>query len=286
MSAIELRNLTHVYCPGTPYEKKALDDISVTINPGEFIGIIGPNGSGKSTLIQHLNGSLSPTAGNVFIFGKDVADKAFKDEVWKCVSVVFQFPERQLFEDTVFDEIAYGLKNLEINKGLIEYRVKDALNRVGLNFDEIAFQPPLALSGGTRRKIALACAFAIEPKILALDEPTAGLDSSGTKRVLCSIKNMQKEKGTTIVMVSHSLNELLLLADNLAFIDKGRLIAFGDKREVVKAIYENTESQIVLPDYIKLLFELKKQKLDVNIDIINYAEAEMEIDNLLREINK
>ncbi len=285
MLTIELRNLTYIYCPRTNYEKKALDDISMEVNAGEFIGIIGSNGSGKSTLIKHLNGLLQPTSGKVVIFGKDATGE-IKDELWKYVSVLFQFPEQQLFEETVYDEIAYGLRNMDITEDAIEVRVKDALEMVGLNFDEFAQYPPLALSGGIRRRIALACAFAMEPKILALDEPTAGLDSPGAKQVLCSIKKMQKEKNTTIIMVSHSLDELLLLADKLAFIEKGKLIAFGDKKRVLKLIYENAESHIVLPDYMRLLFQLKKIGNDVNVQVVKYEEAEDEIANLLGEIRK
>lgn len=283
MSIIETKDLTHIYLPGTPYEKKALDGVSFSIKQGEFVGIVGANGSGKSTLVQHFNGLLVPTTGSVVVCGEDTSIKKHRRELWKKVGLVFQFPEQQLFKSTVFDEVAYGLKNLGLNADEIETRVEDTLTRVGLNSREIIHLSPLSLSGGTRRQVALSCILAMHPAILVLDEPTSGLDPSGCDHITETIKDMQREHNTTVVMISHCLNELMLLADKLIFLEQGRLVACGSKREVLHYIALHNLDDLILPDYLKLMHRLKNYGYRVKTDIISVDEAALEIGRILKE---
>lgn len=283
MAVIVVKDLTHVYLGGTPYEKKALDHVSLSIEPGEFVGIVGANGSGKSTLIQHFNGLLSPTAGSVVVCGKDTSVKQHRSELWKEVGLVFQFPEQQLFEGTVFDEVAYGLKNLGLDGEEIAYRVEDALVKVGLDPAEITQLPPLCLSGGTRRRVALACILAMRPAILVLDEPTAGLDPSGCDHIIRAIKGMRREHHTTVVMVSHHVNELILLADKLAFLEQGRLAAYGDKRKVLRHMALRNLYDLILPEHLKLMHKLADWGYQVNTGILTVEEAVLEVSRMLKE---
>lgn len=283
MPVIETKDLTHVYLPGTPYEKKALDSVSLSINQGECLGIVGVNGSGKSTLIQHFNGLLSPSSGSVKVNGHDVSDRQYGRELWKEVGLVFQFPEQQLFAGTVFDEIAYGLKNLGLEPSEIKYRVEEALTQVGLHPGKITLQSPLRLSGGIRRGVALACILAMRPSILVLDEPTAGLDAFGCECIIKAVKKMQQDRKTTIIIVSHQINELIILADRIAFLDQGRLAACGDKREVLQSMALHDLEDLILPEYLQLLYRLADSGRRVNTGIITLEEAETEIDKVLKE---
>lgn len=282
MSLIETKDLTHVYLAGTPYEKKALQGVSLSIDQGELVGIIGANGCGKSTLIQHFNGLLSPTAGSVVVYGKDTSVKRYRSELWKEVGLVFQFPEQQLFEGTVFDEVAYGLKNLGLDRYEIENRVEDALAKVGLNPREVTQVPPLGLSGGIRRQVAIACILAMRPVILVLDEPTAGLDPSGSGHIIKAIKEMQRDHNTTVVMVSHHVNELILLADKLVYLEQGRLLACGNKREVFRHMALSNMGDFVLPDHLRLMHKLAERGFDVNTGILSVEEAASEIGRMLK----
>lgn len=283
MPVIETKDLTHVYSAGTPYEKKALDGVSLSIDQGEFVGIVGANGSGKSTLIQHFNGLLIPTAGSVVVCGKDTSVKQRRSELWKEVGLAFQFPEQQFFEGTVFGEVAYSLKNLALDAHEIENRVEDALAKVGLNPKEAVHLPPLCLSGGIRRRVAIACILAMRPAILVLDEPTAGLDPLGCEQIINAIKEMRREHQITVVMVSHHVNELILLADKLAFLEQGKLIMYGDKREVIRHMTIRNLDDLVLPDYLKLMNRLAGCGRRVNTGILTVEEAASEIGKMLSE---
>ncbi|MCX7615759.1 MAG: energy-coupling factor transporter ATPase, partial [Clostridiales bacterium] len=221
---IKIENLTYVYMPNTPFEKKALDDINLEIEDGEFIGLIGHTGSGKSTLIQQLNGLLKPTSGKVYIDDISITDKGISlKNVRQKVGIVFQYPEHQLFEETIYKDIAFGPTNLGLSHEEIEKRVKRAMDFVGLDFETYKDRSPFELSGGQKRRVAIAGVLAMEPKVLILDEPTAGLDPKGRDEVLKQIKRMHKEYKMTIIMVSHSMDEVAQLADRLIVLDKGKI---------------------------------------------------------------
>lgn len=283
MPIIDVKNLTHVYLPGAPYEKKALDDITLSVNRGEFLGIVGANGSGKSTLIQHFNGLLSPTGGKVTVCGRDISVKQHRNELWKKVGLVFQYPEQQLFEATVFEDVSYGPGNLGLRPEEIKNRVEDALEKVGLEPDEVAQLPPICLSGGLRRRVAIAGVLAMRPEILVLDEPAAGLDPLGREMILKLIKKLQQEDHITVVMVSHSIREIISLAGRIAILEKGRLVAYGNTREVLSQKEFPDLPNIMLPDYLQLIHTLAGRGKNVNTGIITLAEAELEIAKLLEE---
>jgi energy-coupling factor transport system ATP-binding protein len=253
MPIIETKDLTHIYLARTPYEKKALDKVSLSINQGEFVGIIGGNGSGKSTLVQHFNGLLVPTSGSILVCGEDASVKKHRKNLWKKVGIVFQFPEQQIFKSTVFEEVAYGLKNMGMNLSEIKIRVEETLARVGLNPGEVTHLSPLSLSGGTRRQVAIASIMAMQPAVLVLDEPTAGLDSSGCNHIIKAIKEMQQEYHTTVVMISHYVSQLMLLAEKLVFLEQGRLLACGNQEEVFQYMTSHNLGGLILPDYLRLV---------------------------------
>lgn len=281
MSIIDVEGLTYIYAKGTPYARKALDNVSLTVERGEFIGIVGANGSGKSTLVQHFNGLLQPTEGTVTVCGRDTYSKEYRRNLWKKVGLVFQFPEQQLFADTVADDVAYGLKNLGLPKDEIKMRVHDALEQVGLDSEEVAGLSPLALSGGMRRRVALATVLAMQPEILVLDEPTAGLDAQGRDGILKIIKDLQREKNTTIIMVSHSMRELISLVDRLVVLVQGR-VAVCDTPEVVMGhnfipVFKN----IGLPDYLRLFHELHERGVQIDTPVVTFEDAERELEKLI-----
>ncbi len=283
MSVIETRELTHIYLAGTPYEKKALNQVSLSINKGELFGIIGANGSGKSTLIQHFNGLLTPSYGTVRVYGEDTSNRSYRNELWKKVGLMFQFPEQQLFASTVFDELAFGLKNMGLEGRAIENRVEEALLQVGLNPKEVIKVPPLGLSGGARRQVALACILAMRPTILVLDEPTAGVDPSASEYILKAIKKIQREQQVTVVMVSHYVNDLIFLADKLAFLKEGRLLSYGDKKTVFRDMAQWDMNNLILPEHLKLMHRLAAYGLPVNTEILTLEEAATEISRVMGE---
>lgn len=276
MPVIEIHNLTYTYNLGTVQENKALDDISFSVEKGEFLGIVGANGSGKSTLIQHLNGLICPTAGKVCILGKDTRDKAYREQLWQSVGLLFQFPEQQVFEATVYEEIAYGLKNMGLKDEEIKQRVEEALRNVGLDSERLGHTSPFCLSGGTLRRVAVAGILAMKPEILILDEPTAGLDPEGSRYILQTIKKFQLENAVTIIMVSHCINDLVLLSDSLAVLDQGKLCAWGPTRKVL-ANQELAKYDGLLPDYIKMLFELRRLGWKIDTGLLSVEEAAEEI---------
>jgi len=281
MPVIEINNLSYVYNSGTSNEKKALDNITLSVEKGEFLGIVGGNGSGKSTLIQHFNGLLYPQSGSISVLGIDPRDKHNGKQLWRSVGLVFQFPEQQIFEATVFEEVAYGLINMELNKAEIAVRVDEALTCVGLIPEQVRELSPLCLSGGMRRRVAVASILAMKPEILILDEPTAGLDPEGCAHVLNTVKRYQQEQKVTVIMVSHHINELIILADRIAVLDQGRLKAWGPTRKVLERDdlpYRDT----LLPDYMKLLHNLKARGLPVNTGVLTVEEAANEIERLLK----
>lgn len=281
MPVIEAENLTFTYGDDNTHKSNTLQDITFTLEKGDVLGIIGENGSGKSTLIKHFNGILQPIEGSIKIFEKDIANKQYRRELWKKVGMVFQFPEQQLFEDTVFNEIAYGLKNLGVSKKEIPNRVKYALEKVGLENEHIENLSPLSLSGGIRRRVAIASILAMKPEILIFDEVTVGLDLSGREKIINIIKRIKQQGDITIIIVSHNLSELIEVSSHIAALDKGKLIAFGKINEVLmeKTVIETYYD--MFPDYLKLMYRLSKHYREINVNSFDLEEIEMQLDKLL-----
>ncbi|MGI6151718.1 MAG: energy-coupling factor transporter ATPase [Christensenellales bacterium] len=228
---IVLEHLTHTYQPGSAMQATAVKDVSFTVHDGEFLGIIGHTGSGKSTLVQHMNGLLQPTSGRVMVNGIDLADKKTRRDIRRQVGMLFQYPEYQLFEETIRADVAFAPKNLGVPPEQIEDHVRQALEKVGLPYDEFAERSPFELSGGQKRRVALAGILATAPSILILDEPMAGLDPVSREDILSLIKRLNDE-GTTIVMVSHSMDDIARLADRVAVMNAGELFAIGTPDEI------------------------------------------------------
>ena len=230
---IQVEHLTHTYMTDSPFAATALEDVSLTIEDGELIGLLGHTGSGKTTLVQHLNGLLKPTSGRVVVDGLDITEKGVSLlEVRRRVGLVFQYPEYQLFEETVAKDVAFGPKNLGLSEQEVDERVRYALQEVGLVYDEIAERSPFELSGGQMRRVAIAGVLAMRPKTLILDEPTAGLDPAGRRSILGMIRELHAAGGLTVVMVSHNMDDISSLATRLVVMSRGRMVLTGTPREV------------------------------------------------------
>ena len=231
---IEVKNISHIYMENTPYEKKALNNVSLTINEGEFVAIAGHTGSGKSTLMQHFNGLLNPTKGEVFIDGIDINKKKDKKTLnaRRSVGMVFQYPEQQLFEESIFADIAFGPRNFGCSEDEVKQRVKEAMDFVELDYEEYKDKSPFLLSGGQMRRVAIAGIIALKPKYLVLDEPTAGLDPRLKQNLLQKVKKLHQKEKMTIIMVSHNMDDIALLADKVAIMRQGKLMIYGEPREV------------------------------------------------------
>ena len=280
---MKINNLKYIYNQETPFEKYALRDINLEIDEGELIGLIGHTGSGKSTLVQHLNGLMKPTSGNIIIDGVDITEKgADLRSIRQKVGLVFQYPEHQLFEETVYKDIAFGPKNLELSEEEIDVRVKESMELVGLDFEELKDRSPFELSGGQKRRVAIAGVIAMKPKILVLDEPTAGLDPHGRDEILGEISNLYKNGGITIILVSHSMEDVANLVNRLLVMHEGK-IAMDDKtREVFKRADELESLGLGIPQVTKFMKALKNKGEDVRDDILTVEEAKEEIIKYLR----
>ena len=260
---LEIQNLTHTYSAGTPFEHRALENISFSVEPGEFVGIIGHTGSGKSTLMQHLNGLLKPTSGKVILNGKDIwTDKKTTRQARFRVGLVFQYPEYQLFEETVYQDIAFGPKNMGLSKEELDKRVREAAGFVGITEEQLQASP-FDLSGGQKRRVAIAGIIAMEPEVLILDEPTAGLDPAGREEILKNIQSYRRAKNATIMMVSHSMNDVARLTDRLLVLNGAHLAMDGTPDEIFSRPEELLEMGLDIPDVTRLFMELKKQGMDV-----------------------
>ncbi|MBZ4666341.1 energy-coupling factor transporter ATPase [Mahella sp.] len=276
--SIVVKHLTHIYMQGTPFESIAISDVSFEISAGEFIGLIGHTGSGKSTLIQHLNGLLKPTSGSVIIDGMDLSDKSTKiKDIRHKVGLVFQYPEQQLFEETIYKDIAFGPINMGIPDQRLDETVRHAMELVGLDYDELKERSPFELSGGQRRRVALAGVLAMNPEILILDEPTAGLDPVGREALLTMLKELQTKNGITIIMVSHSMEDVSRLADRIMVMNKGRLAIMGKPEEVFSEGDMLKGMGLGLPQITELMQLLAKRGKDVNISIFSLEQAVDEI---------
>lgn len=283
MSLIEINNLSHVYSPGLPFEKKAVDDISLKIEENEFIGIIGHTGSGKSTFIQHLNGLLKPSSGEIIIDGTRV-DKSGSNltDLRKKVGLVFQYPEYQLFEETIERDIAFGPRNLDISEEEVHERVKASMESVGLDYETYKDKSPFELSGGLKRRVAIAGVLAMEPKVLILDEPTAGLDPRGRDEILSEIKNIHENRKITVILVSHSMEDVAKIAERIIVFDKGKVFLDGEPREIFRNEDKLLGVGLGIPQITSLMRTLKKKGLDINEDAITVEEAKESLKKYLR----
>ena len=273
---LEVKNLTYIYSVGTPFEHKALDDISFSVERGEFIGIIGHTGSGKSTLMQQLNGLLKPTSGTVLLDGQDIwSDKKLTRQARFRVGLVFQYPEYQLFEETVYKDIAFGPKNMGLSAEEVVRRVREAAGFVGLTEQQLEVSP-FDLSGGQKRRVAIAGVIAMEPEVLILDEPTAGLDPVGRSEILGNIQSYRKAKNATIMMVSHSMEDVARLTDRLLVMNGSKLAMDAPPAQVFTHAEELTQMGLNIPQVTQVFLELKKLGLDVkNVYTIEQAAAEI-----------
>ncbi len=272
---ITIKNVNFVYNAGNPFEKYALRDVNLTINKGEFIGLIGHTGSGKSTLVQHLNGLMKPTSGTVTVDGIETTDpSAVKKGLRQKVGLVFQYPEHQLFEESVEKDIAFGPENMGLSPDEVSARVKEAMEMVGLDYETQAKRSPFELSGGQKRRVAIAGVLAMKPEVLVLDEPTAGLDPHGRDEILDEIKSLYTEKGITIVLVSHSMEDIARLATRIVVLDKGSVVMDGTTAEIYDREAELNEIGLDVPDITKVMKRLKdKTGWDIPTNVLTVEEA-------------
>ena len=273
---LEVKDLEYIYSIGTPFEHKALDHVSFSVNRGEFIGIIGHTGSGKSTLMQQMNGLLKPTSGQILLDGEDIwADKKRTRQARFRVGLVFQYPEYQLFEETVYKDIAFGPRNMGLKPDEIDRRVREAAGFVGLTEKQLEVSP-FDLSGGQKRRVAIAGVIAMEPEVLILDEPTAGLDPIGREEILGNIQAYRKAKNATIMMVSHSMEDVARLTDRLLVMNGSRLAMDGTPAEVFAHAQELLEMGLNIPQVTQVFLHLQKMGVDVrNVYTIAQAVAEL-----------
>lgn len=271
--SIILDHVNYIYGEDTPLAVKALDDVCLQIPDGQFIGIIGHTGSGKSTLVQHLNGLIKATSGHIYFNGEDIYDAGYNmKELRSKVGLVFQYPEHQLFEIDVFTDVCFGPKNLGLDKKEVELRAYDALKKVGLP-DELFYQSPFELSGGQKRRVAIAGVLAMKPEVLILDEPTAGLDPRGRDEILHQIKQLQTETGMTIILVSHSMEDVAEYVDRIIVMNKGRVMYDDAPREVFKHYQELESVGLAAPQVTYILHELQNRGLNVDVNATTIDEA-------------
>ena len=278
---LEVRNLTHIYSAGTPFEHKAIDDMNFSVERGEFIGIIGHTGSGKSTLMQHLNGLLKPTSGTVLLDGEDIhKDKKFTRQARFRVGLVFQYPEYQLFEETVYKDIAFGPKNMGLSPQEIDRRVRESAKLVGLTEKQLEVSP-FDLSGGQKRRVAIAGVIAMEPEVLILDEPTAGLDPASRAEILENIETYRKTKNATIMMVSHSMNDVARLTERLLVLCGSKIAMDGPPAEVFTRAQELLDMGLDIPDITRVFLRL--QQMGLAVEPVYTMEQALETVKKLKE---
>ena len=263
MSIIKVEDLSHVYSEGTPFEKTAIHNISLTIPEGEMVGIIGHTGSGKSTFIQHLNGLLKPTSGTITLDGRDIYEsKQFTHDVRFRVGLVFEYPEYQVFEETVYKDIAFGPSNMKLSEEEIDERVREAAAFVRVE-EELFEKSPLELSGGQKRRVAIAGVIAMRPSVLILDEPTAGLDPGGCQQILQNICEYREKSGSTVILVSHSMDDVARIADRLVVFSKGSILMEGTPEEVFSHPDELTEVGLSVPEPTSIAMALREKGVDL-----------------------
>lgn len=279
---LQTEKLNHVYSAGTPFERGALLDVDFTAYRGEYLGVIGHTGSGKSTLIQHLNGLLKPTSGRVLFDGQDIwGSKERTRQTRFQVGLVFQYPEYQLFEETVYKDIAFGPKNMKLDEGEVDRRVRQAAQFVGLK-DDVLEKSPFELSGGQKRRVAIAGVIAMEPTVLILDEPTAGLDPVGVERILENIHDYHVAKNATIIIVSHSMEEVARTVDRLVVVDEGRIPFHGTPREVFAHEEELVRMGLGIPQITRVFHHLKRLGVDIDSSVYTIDQAKTAILDALK----
>lgn len=278
-----LDHVNHIYGEDTNLAVAALRDINLVIPDGQFIGLIGHTGSGKSTLVQHLNGLLQPTSGSIYFNGQDISDKDFnKKELRSKVGLVFQYPEHQLFEVTVFQDVCFGPKNLGLSQKDVEIRAYNALKQAGVK-EEQFYQSPFDLSGGQKRRVAIAGVLAMQPEVLILDEPTAGLDPKGRDEILGQIKKLQKETGLTVILVSHSMEDVAEYVDRIIVMNKGAVMFDDVPKEVFKHYEALEEIGLAAPQVTYIVNRLKKEGIPVDTNVTTIAEAKDAILKVFKE---
>lgn len=282
--SIIVKKLTHIYNEGMPFASKALDDISFEIGDRDFIGLIGHTGSGKSTLIQHLNGILKPSSGQIFINDFNITDPNLNlTEIRKRVGVVFQYPEYQLFEETVEKDIAFGPSNLGLDENEIAMRVRRSMESVGLDFERYKDKSPFELSGGQKRRVAIAGVIAMKPEVLILDEPTAGLDPGGRDEVFELIKKLHRDNNMTIILSSHSMDDMAKLVKTIIVMNNGQIEFMGTPREVFKSNASRLkEIGLDIPQVLELAIKLREKGFNIREDILTTDEAKQEILKVMR----
>jgi energy-coupling factor transport system ATP-binding protein len=280
--SVEVKNLTHTYMKDTVFEHKALNNVTLRIEDGEFVGLIGHTGSGKSTFIQHLNALLKPSSGSIIINGVDITSKGVAmKQIRQTVGLVFQYPEHQLFEETIYKDVAFGPQNLGLTEQEIEERVRESLSLVGLDFDTLKDVSPFELSGGQKRRVAIAGVLAMKPKVLILDEPTAGLDPKGRDEILGEIKNLHEKQKITVLLVSHSMEDIANLVDRIIVMNKGQVVLTDTPRNVFKQGELLQSIGLGIPQVTHLANELKKKGIEIK-DCISVDEVYDELIKLLR----
>ncbi|UHR02711.1 energy-coupling factor transporter ATPase [Peptoniphilus sp. GNH] len=283
MSILEVKNLSHVYSENTPFARIAIDNVSLKIENGEFIGLVGHTGSGKSTLTQHLNGLLKPTSGDVLVKGRSICKGSTRlTGLRQKVGLVFQYPEHQLFEETVEKDIAFGPINLQLSNDEIKDRVKAAMASVGLDYETFKDSSPFDLSGGQKRRVAIAGVLAMEPEILILDEPTAGLDPRGAREILDEILKIYEERKITIILVSHSMEDVARYTSRMLVMSKGKLVMDGSPRDLFQREDELRSYGLDLPQVKTFMNRLKEKGLEIDNDAITVDEAFEVLKNYLR----
>ncbi len=285
--SIKIEKLKHVYMPKSPFEKVALNNVNLEINEGEFVALIGHTGSGKSTLIQHMNGLLKPTSGKIIVDGEDITKSNIKlTDIRKKVGLVFQYPEYQLFEETIEKDIEYGPRNLGLDQEEITRRVKKSMKMVGLDYDEYRNKSPFDLSGGQKRRVAIAGVIAMEPKILILDEPTAGLDPKGRDDILEQIKVLHQEYNMTIILVSHSMEDVGKLAEKIIVMNRGEVALEGEPAKVFREVDKLEEMGLAVPQITYLMRALKEKGFNVSDEIYTITQGKEELLRILKKIKK
>ena len=280
--SIKIENLTHIYMQGSPFEKTALDNVSMTINDGEFVALIGHTGSGKSTLIQHMNGLLKPSSGKIIIDDTDITAEGVKlIDIRKKVGLVFQYAEYQLFEETIEADIMFGPRNLGLSEEEVLERTKRAMQMVGLDYETYRNKSPFDLSGGQKRRVAIAGVVAMEPKVLILDEPTAGLDPKGRDEILGELYKLHKAYDMTVILVSHSMEEVAKVADKIFVMDEGRCVLSGTPKEVFKEVETLEKVGLAVPQVTYLVRELNKVGFNLPNDIFTLEQAKKELLKIL-----
>lgn len=281
--SIILEHINYMYSEDTPLVAKALDDICLEIPDGQFVGVIGHTGSGKSTLMQHLNGLIKASSGHIYFNGEDIYAKGYDMKKLRSkVGLVFQYPEHQLFEIDVFTDVCFGPKNLGLSKEEVESRAKDALQKVGLS-EELYFQSPFELSGGQKRRVAIAGVLAMQPEVLILDEPTAGLDPKGRDEILKQIKKLQEETGMTILLVSHSMEDVAEYVDRIIVMNKGSVMYDDEPKNVFRHYKELEEVGLAAPQVTYIMHALQKKGMAVDVEATTIEEATESILKVLKK---